>query len=177
MTRFPLHTLALGLALASGTSLAALSTQQMSQAKAEIASTYQVDKTACSRDKGNVKDVCLKEAQGKERVALAELEHRHSGSADDARKHEVAKVETRYAVAREKCDDWTGNAKDVCVQEAKTAEAKSLADLKMVKAIGEARNDANQTKHDAKVKLATEKCEALAGDAKTQCMSTAKTGQ
>jgi hypothetical protein len=36
-------------------------------------------------------------------------------------------------VAKEKCDDQAGNARDVCRKEAKAVETKALADAKMGK--------------------------------------------
>jgi hypothetical protein len=38
-----------------------------------------------------------------------------------------------------RCDDRAGNAKDVCVKEAKAVEVRALADAKLGKQIGEAR--------------------------------------
>jgi hypothetical protein len=35
-----------------------------------------------------------------------------------------------YDVAKEKCDDLSGNAKDVCVKDAKAAQAKAKAEAK-----------------------------------------------
>jgi hypothetical protein len=87
----------------------------------------------------------------------------------------VAKAESAYAVAKEKCDDLAGNTKDVCVKEAKAVEVKALADAKMGQEIGEAKKDAAQDKRDADYKVAVEKCDALSGDAKTSCVATAKT--
>jgi hypothetical protein len=86
----------------------------------------------------------------------------------------VAKAEAAYVVAKEKCDDQAGNAKDVCVKEAKAVEAKALADAKMGQQIGEAKVDASETKRDADYKVAVEKCDAMAGDAKASCLSAAK---
>ena len=37
----------------------------------------------------------------------------------------VAKAESAYAVAKERCDDKSGNAKDVCVKEAKAVESRA----------------------------------------------------
>ena len=62
----------------------------------------------------------------------------------------------------------------MCVKEAKAVEVKALADAKMGKQIGEAKKDAAQDKRDADYKVAAEKCESLAGDAKTSCMAAAK---
>ena len=84
------------------------------------------------------------------------------------------KAESAYAVAKERCDDQAGNAKDVCRKEAKAIEVKALADAKLGRQVGEARSDASQSKRDADYKVAAERCEALSGDAKSQCMSSAK---
>ena len=62
----------------------------------------------------------------------------------------------------------------MCREEAKTLHTKALAVNKLGKEVGEARSDAAQTKRDADYKLAAEKCDALAGDAKAQCVATAK---
>jgi hypothetical protein len=74
-----------------------------------------------------------------------------------------------------KRDDRSGNAKDVCVKEAKAVEAKALADAKLGQEVGKAKLDAAQDKRDADYKVAVEKCGALAGDAKTSCIAAAKT--
>jgi hypothetical protein len=77
-------------------------------------------------------------------------------------------------VAKEKCDDLAGNAKDVCVKEAKAVEVKALADAKLGKQVAEANVSAADDKRDADYKVAAEKCDALAGDAKAACLSAAK---
>ena len=51
---------------------------------------------------------------------------------------------------------------------------KALADAKLGKQIGAAQTDAAETKRDAEYKVATEKCESLAGDPKSSCMAAAK---
>ena len=53
-------------------------------------------------------------------------------------------------------------------------EAQALADAKLDKKVGEARNDAAEDKREADYKVATEKCDSLAGDAKAACVSAAK---
>ena len=63
----------------------------------------------------------------------------------------MAKAETTYAVAKERCDDLSGNPKDVCVKEAKAAEVKAKADAKLGKEIGEARKDAAADKRDGRL--------------------------
>jgi len=86
----------------------------------------------------------------------------------------VAKAESTYAVARERCDDKAGNMKDVCVKEAKAVETKALADARMGKQIGEAAKEASDDKRNADYSVAAQKCDALAGDAKTDCNAAAK---
>jgi hypothetical protein len=142
--------------------------------KQRISATYKLDKAACDPLKANAKDVCVEEAKAKEKVANAELEFSYTGKADDGNKVLVAKAESAYAVAKEKCDDQSGNAKDVCVKEAKAVEVKALADAKMGKEINTAKKDAATDKKDADYKVDIEKCDAQAGDAKSLCISTAK---
>ena len=140
-----------------------------------ISAQYKTDKAACAPMSANAKDICMEEAKAKEKVARAELEYGYTGKAGDATKVKEVKAKTAYAVAKEKCDDQAGNAKDVCRKEAKAVEVKALADAKMAKQVGEARTDAAGAKHDADYKVAAEKCDALSGDAKTSCMNAAKT--
>jgi hypothetical protein len=142
--------------------------------KTRISATYKSDKAACAALVSNAKDVCIEEAKAKEKVALAELEFSYTGKAKDQNKVMVAKAESAYAVAKERCDDQTGNAKDVCVKEAKAVEVKALADAKMAKEIGESKKDAAADKRDADYKVAMEKCDALSSDAKSSCVSAAK---
>jgi hypothetical protein len=152
----------------------ALSKADYQATKTRIKAAYKADKAACGSQSGNAKDICVEEGKAKEKVALAELEYAYSGKAADQTKVLVAKAESSYAVAKERCDDLAGNPKDVCVKEAKAAEVKALADAKLGKEIGEARKDAAADKRDADYKVATEKCAALAGDAKAACIASAK---
>jgi len=142
--------------------------------KERISAEYKADKAACDALSGNAKDVCVQEAKGKEKVAKAELEYSYTGKAKDQTKVQKAKAESTYGVAKEKCDDQAGNAKDVCVKEAKAAKEKALADAKMVKQVSDAKSNATDDKRDADYKVAAEKCDSLAGDAKSSCVAAAK---
>ena len=143
-------------------------------AKSRVSETYKADKAACAPLKGNAKDICIEEAKGKEMVARAELEFAYRGKAKDGTDVWTAKADAAFAVVKEKCDDLSGNAKDVCRQQAKTIHTKARADAKMGRQIAEARTEAAQTKRDADYKLAAEKCDSTSGDAKSQCMDNAK---
>ncbi len=145
-----------------------------SSAKTRISTDYKTAKAACAPLAGNTKDVCIEEAKAKEKIARAELEYGYSGKPTDQNKVMVAKAESTYAVAKEKCDDLSGNPKDVCVKEAKAVEVKALADAKLGKKVGEAKVEAVEDKKDANYKVEAEKCDALAGDAKSSCMAAAR---
>ena len=142
--------------------------------KTRISTDYKADKTACASQAGNAKDICVEEAKAKEKIARAELEYGYSAKASDQNKVLMAKAESAYAVAKERCDDKAGNDKDVCVKEAKAIEVKALTDAKMGKQVGEVMKDGAAAKRDANYDLAAEKCEALAGDAKAACKDAAK---
>jgi|SRR5690348_8798538 hypothetical protein len=150
--------------------------------KDKIESQYKVDKDHCGSMSGNAKDVCQKEAKGKEKVAKAELEANYKNT-DKARADVVkAKADAQYDVAKEKCDDLSGNQKDVCVKEAKAAHVKGKGDAKVMKVSdktaekrADARKDASEDTRDAQYKVAVEKCDAMTGAAKDTCVKNAKT--
>jgi hypothetical protein len=144
------------------------------QGKSRISADYKTDKAACASLADNARDICIEEAKAKRDVARAELEYSYTGKPADATKVQVVKAESAYAVAKERCDDKVGNAKDVCVKEAKAVEVKALVDAKMVKKISEVKAEGSDAKRDADFKVATEKCDAMAGDAKAKCITAAK---
>ncbi len=153
----------------------AMTKDEYKASKSRISADYKSAKASCAPMAGNAKDICVEEAKAKEKVAKAELEHGYTGKAKDQNKILVAKADSTYKVAKERCDDRSGNDKDVCVKEAKATQTKSLADAKMSQQVGTARTDANQDKRDADYKVAVEKCDAMAGDAKSSCVAQAKT--
>jgi hypothetical protein len=143
-------------------------------AKSVIGAAYKADLSACSSYTANAKDICVEEAKAKDKVARAELEFAYSGSARNETRVHVAKAESGYAVAKEKCDDMSGQGKEVCVKEAKAVETQALAEAKVGKKVNAAITDAAKDMIDAKYKLAAEKCEAMAVDMKAACMVAAK---
>jgi hypothetical protein len=151
-----------------------LSKTDYNDAKSRLSAEYKVDHTACESLAGNRKDICVQEAKAKEKVAKAELEYSYTGKTSDMNKVAVARAESAYAVAKEKCDDKAGNDKDVCVKEAKAVEVKALSEAKLNKQVGEARTDANNDVRDAQYKVANEKCDSLSGDSKAACVASAK---
>ena len=146
---------------------------------------YKTEKDACASRSGNGKDICLAEAKGKEKVAKADAEVAYKNTPklrEDAR---VTRADASYDVAKEKCDELSGNSKDVCVKEANAALVKAKADAKVDRVAAdtrldadtkqvEARNEAIKDKRAAEYKVAIEKCDAVAGPAKDTCISGAK---
>lgn len=159
----------------------AMSKEAYSAAEEQIEATYKADKKACDSLSGNAEDICVAEAKGKEKTAKAELEARYDPTEKNRYKARVAKAEADYEVAKERCDDKAGNEKDVCVKEAKAAETKAKADAEVARETGkgaeqgaEARKEAAEDTREADYKVAREKCDALSGDAKSQCVDAAK---
>ncbi len=161
--------------LALGTVQAAnLSKAVYHGAKDDIKSTYKVEREACNNLAANAKDICVETAKGREKVALAQLEFDYSGKSKDRAEVYEARYKARYNVAIEKCDDLGGQAKDVCVQEAKTNRDKAKSELKLAKKISSAADTAVDEQMKADYKLAKEKCDTLSGDGKDVCMASAK---
>lgn len=180
-----LITLAIGLALSTGAMAQSMSKPDYTAGKDKISADFKTDKAACAPLAGNAKDICKAQAKGKEKVARAELEHSYKPSAKTLKQHRDAKANADLAVAKERCDDQTGNAKDVCVKEAKAAAVAAKADAKVQlktsdankdakEKTSDARKDAAADKQDAQYKVAKEKCDALSGDAKDACLNRAK---
>lgn len=153
---------------------ATMSKDEYSAGKSRIAASEKSDKKACDVLSGNAKDVCEDEAEGKAKIAKAELEASYSGKPADAAKVELVRAEANYEVAKERCDDLAGNPKDVCQQQAKTTWEKAKADAKLKQKTGQAQTEAMETKREASLKLEVEKCDSLAGDAKSVCVADAK---
>lgn len=150
-----------------------------------IEAEYKAAKAACNKFSGNAEDVCKAEAKGKQRIAEADLDAKNQGTAKAHMDARNARAEAAYLVARERCDDLAGNAKDVCVKEAKAAETRAKADAKADRRVAdarkdagertaEARKDAAEAKRDADYQVAIERCDRLAGDAKDACVKEAK---
>jgi len=146
---------------------------------------YKMDKDACSSRGGNAKDICLAEASGREKIAKADAEAGYKGTPKAREDSRVARAEATYNVAKQKCNELSGNSKDVCVKEANATMVKAKADAKVEQVAADtkedsamkqadARRQAAEQKRDADYKVAVEKCDALTGAAKSTCVSDAK---
>jgi len=152
----------------------ALDKSEYETARSRIGADYKTDRAGCDDMKGNARDVCIEQAKGREKVALAELEHSHSGKESDRIKMLEARAEASYAVARAQCDGKAGNDKSVCVKDAEAAHTAATADAKASKKIREARLEAADEKREAGFKAALQRCSSLAGVAKDNCVNATK---
>ena len=190
-------TLTTGLSFSAASTAQTMSRDVYKDSESRISAEYKADKDTCDKLSGNAKDVCVEEAKAKEKVAKAELEARNQNTTKAQYDLRIAQAEAAYSVAKEKCDDKAGNAKDVCIKEAKATETNAKADAKTFLKTSEAnkslnhevaedkmkanekvtdtRRDAAKDKRDAAYAVAKEKCDAYAGDAKDNCLHQAKT--
>ena len=153
--------------------------------KDRVEAQYKADKERCSSMTGNAKDVCQAEVKGQEKVAKAELEANYKNTDKARNDARVAKADADYDVAKEKCDDLSGNQKDVCVKQAKAAHTQAKSGAKVAKVDrktsantadkrADVRKEARDDTRDAQYKVAVEKCDAMSGAAKDQCVKDAK---
>ncbi len=113
-----------------GTARGAVADRKVKNADEDrIEAEYKAGKAKCDAMSGNAKDVCVKEAKGKEKVARAELDARANPSERNQRKVEEAKADARYDVAKERCDDMKGKEKSACEKEAKADHERAKATM------------------------------------------------
>jgi hypothetical protein len=158
----------------AGASFAAGDKAAYESAKASAKSTYEAAKARCDAMTGNAKDICVAEAKAARTRTEVDAEAAYKDT-PKARQHAVEeKAEAGYKVDKERCDDRTGNDKDVCVKVAKAALVKAKADAKVTRVSTDARVDASKDKREADYKVAAEKCGAMTGDARSACVAQAK---
>lgn len=198
MTKFKMKAVAmvLGFAFSAVAGAQGISRDEYSAGKERTSSEYKKAKAACDYLAHNAKDICVAEAAGWEKVARADLEASYRPSVKATYAARVARAEADYSVARQRCDDKSGNVKDVCITEAKAAATVAKADAKAQMTTrkandtaaektadaradasataNEARRDAATDKRDAEYQVEKEKCDTYSGSAKDSCQSQAK---
>ena len=143
-------------------------------AKASAKTSYDDARKKCDAMSGNAKDVCVAEASAARVRAEQGAEAAYQGT-PKAREQAAGEIaDANYKVARERCNERSGNDKDVCIKVARAALTKAKADAKAGRKVAEAHQDAAKEKREADYKVAAEKCEALTGDAKSTCIKDAK---
>jgi len=174
---------------ASGTAMAqsqSMSREAYKTEKDRVEAEYKAARDRCAGLSGNAKDVCTVEVKGNEKVALAALDARRSGTEKAMHDARVARIDADYELAKERCDDLAGNAKDVCQKQAKSTHTRAMGDARVARKSNEVRSDAaeqtrdvrrdaNQDTREAEYRLARERCDSLAGEAKNNCLAEART--
>jgi hypothetical protein len=177
--------LAIVLCFASAGALAGgggMSKDAYEAAKSRLEATRDAELKACDGTKGNAKDICRTEAKGRAKVALAELKAEYEPSPEADRAMMMAQADADYDVARQKCDDASGKAKDTCkaraehVREAAIRRAKieRVEATRRLKAKGatQAREREEPTPEQ---KYAAEKARCgMLGDERDSCMAEVK---
>ena len=143
-------------------------------AREKAAATYKAARERCNAIAGNPKDVCIAEAKAARVRTEADATALYRNTLRAYTKARVDIANADYALDHVRCDALTGNEKDVCVQRAKATRTAALADARADKKVIEARSNAREDKRIAEYKVAAEKCDALAGTAKDQCVAAAK---
>ena len=153
--------------------------------KEQAAASYRADKAKCESFAGNAKDLCQAEAKAQRMRTEADAEAAYKNTPEAWYGQRVAHADADYLVAKERCDELGGNAKDVCREEAKAAHTKAKADAKAARKVGQAqgeardeaidaRRNAAQEKREADYQVELERCDTLAGSGKDQCVRRAK---
>lgn len=135
---------------------------------------YKVAREKCNSLADNAKDVCVEEASAARVHAKSDAEAKYKNTEKARASARKANADADYSVAKAKCGSLAGNAKDVCIKEAKAVMVSAKADAQQHKEVVQAKADARDDKRDANYKVALEKCDALAGAAKDTCVASAK---
>ena len=160
---------------------AQITTSDYKLQKDNISKTHDAEKEKCKGQMGNQRDVCIAEADAKEEIAKADLEAAYKDTSKTHINAAKVKAKANFKVAKERCDDQTGDAKSICVKKAEADRDSALADVgpmketyKARKDIGKAREEAREEKMDANYELEMKKCDSYAGDAKDSCQTRVK---
>jgi hypothetical protein len=111
---------------------------------------YKMDKDGCASRSGNAEGHLPREASGKEMIAKANAEAAYKATPKAREDARVARAEATHNVAKEKCDDLSGNAKDVCVKEADAALVKAKADAKVDRVAADTQQESAMKQADAR---------------------------
>lgn len=178
-----LFILAAALSCAFSTATLAMTKAEHTTQKDTIAGDYKTARDKCGSLKPNAKDICMSEAKGVRMVTKTGLESAYGPSARHTEKVAMAKGDAAYAIAKEECDDSSGNVKAVCKKDVKTAHVKATDEARVVRvnaAAGSveksARNMADKGENEANYKSAAARCDVTAWQAlqKTLAQQTPK---
>ncbi len=173
MKQIPMHllTLVTGLALAGSVAAQTMTRSEYQAEKNKISADYKAAKKACSASKDQARDLCVVQAKSDEKMAKAQLEDRWKPTLKSHYKTQEVKAETDYAIAKVRCNESASKEKDSCIQSAKAAEktAKNQAKTEL-----KAAEEKAQAQRQANYQAEKEKCEAMSGVNKMECLGKAR---
>jgi hypothetical protein len=143
---------------------------------------YRVAREKCDAQAGTAKAICIAEAKAAEMRAQADATEAYKNTDEARYEANVARAEADYIVAKEYCMEKGGNARDVCMKEAKGQELKARADAK-ASATAHAGSDGTTTTpigtQDSGPALgereaARQQCDQMNGPARDECIAAAE---
>ncbi len=144
--------------------------EQKDAAKAELKRA----EAECDKLSDNEEDIC--EARAKvsytRQTAMAEAAYKGTFKAYYDAKVDIAKAQ--HELEKEQCDDQKGNAKDVCLKDAKARMVTATESAKSSLKSHKAKADAAEEKADAIYAAAVERCDAWSGATKDECVAKVK---
>ena len=154
----------------SAMSLNAIAAEKMGQTKAEYNAAkaradadYNTSHSICKDFSGNDRDICVQKAKAARSIANTEAKANFEGTGEAKLEAREGIIAAEYKFEKEKCDSLAGDAKVVCVAEAKATYAKENAAL-----------DAREKSTAADYEVAEERCSTLSGGARRSCLKQAK---
>ncbi|MCG2591698.1 hypothetical protein LZ009_02785 [Ramlibacter sp. XY19] len=148
--------------------------------KDRIEAKQDTELQACDKSQGNAKDICRAAAKGRARVALADLKAEYQPSPEADRGKMMALADAEYDVAKQKCDDAKGPAKDACkakadhVHEAAVRRAK-IERVEASRRLQKSAHAAAPVQATQEEKFASEKARCgLLGEERDSCMADLK---
>lgn len=154
---------------------------KVSAATAEA--NYAIAKEKCDDLAGNAKSACRKDAKAAEMSAKsdARMSMKPVGTSDSTYRTPGSR-DAGLAMATDKCDALSGDEKNICLSDARmrsgsaaTANTRSKmsanAEMNAMPTNSDMRAATKPGKSDAEMEVAKQKCDALQGDAKNNCMT------
>jgi hypothetical protein len=135
---------------------------------------HKVAIATCDPLTGNAKDICEARADLVLVTAKSNAKAKHEGTAEAHAEARQDIADAELALARQKCDEATGNAQDVCVKEAELKHTSATTAIDANDEVATAVDERTEEVRDAQYTLAMEKCEPLRGDAQDRCEAAAK---
>ena len=185
------------LGLSTGATALTMSKERYESVKGGIETEFTSTRASCALLPANARGLCRAEARQKYIVATAALEANFKLSKDGSYKSRITIADADYRVARRICHTKAGDAKKLCMKQARAVQIAAKVDAMRMdessnanraviddagarKAVREeeerteARRDSAIDKRRTQYEISRERCEILAPDAKIICVKDSK---